>query len=379
MERRGRIRGHLLHCDACAHAFADILDAAITPEEAARYHEQLPFPPAVAAALEAQKQQQENAERLREALTAVLVVIWGKAQMHKMRRRAIAAGRRGSEEADPLWPQQVELAVLDDVGQETGRSLLCTVLHPPLITTTGEFRCLVRAADPALVGWSVRCTVATLANMGVTFGGTFQLTADGRGALAWLSASGLRAPADQKNPVLIPAAQIRWQVQPTSSRSLPTKSVAPVSDWMLLLGLASDPLETTGVQVWVQPAVSPVDRGQENAAQSFAVDAGTRFGLLADHDVFVSLFHVDLFGEVTRLLPGVLSVEQRFRAGHTRFLPEQINEEWTVSGPPGFDTVIAVATVQPLDTAGDLAALARMLAHLPPTQRSVGYWQFVVI
>lgn len=443
-EARGRVRGHLLSCQACALFMADTLAASAAADSTTNVSQPPLRPPA--RALEALGVRTEREGVVWTALQSLATdrVSWAQAEMDTVRRtlqgalllwaiaqaarRPRARGALGAREValertlgpDEEWPSQIDVEIVDSSGQPQGRTVRFEVIEPPTVTPTGEFLLALRTEESGVAGWFLCCTV-TIGGVKVTFSGELQEEVDNWGWQARIEATGL--PASQE-PVVIPLdpwvhLSLQERPQTEESRSQPTDLEA-IPAWALLVGArsgdrsavreeapgtvlpVSEAAETvpSELRLWVQPASSA--RGKvtytKGAMATFRVGEPIRIGFSASRDAYVYLLDVDAEGTVTLIFPSGNWKENHARGKQRYFLPREDEAlELPVEGPPGVETLIAIAAVQPVPVlaewqqAGedssqpprpvsqqDLARVTQALSRLPRGQWAVGQFQFVV-
>ena len=91
---------------------------------------------------------------------------------------------------------------------------------------------------------------------------------------------------------------------------------------------------------------------------SYEVGDSIRIGVRTSEDAYVYLFSIKSDGQIQQILPNELDSygqDNFVRAGQTKYFPPQdARYSFEVSGPTGLDKVLAVASIEPLDTS-DLA------------------------
>jgi hypothetical protein len=215
-ESRGRVRGHVLSCRACALALSQATAESMTPELTAKFSRSMPRPPE--AALKALGAQQTKEGMLWTNLQALAAgpTEWAKAEWDRVHAAmqqwlqelvsvpSPAFATRGNNE----WPRQLDVPVVDAAGQPLGRIVRFEIMQPPAVTKAGEFVCLLRTGEAGFTGGSLHCTVTTMEEFKVTFAGDCVRAAQ-RSWTAMIRASGLPMPIE---PVVIPLQSMELSV-----------------------------------------------------------------------------------------------------------------------------------------------------------------------
>lgn len=179
------------------------------------------------------------------------------------------------------------------------------------------------------------------------------------------------------------------------------RSVAPANEGLAEIPTieleAAPPLE---VRVWAEPASASrsIRPRPKHPDAVFKVGEHVRIGFFASRDAHIYLLDVDTEGKVTQIFLSGVWRENRVRGGQSYFIPTERDKfDLPVEGPPGVETLIAVATVGPAPVFADwqksselfsliqrplseseLARAAEALSRLPRGQWAVGEFQFVV-
>jgi hypothetical protein len=217
-ESRGRVRGHVLSCRACALALSQATAESMTPDLAATFSRPMPRPPE--AALTALGVRLAHAGTLWTNLQTLAAgpTDWAKAEWDRIRTamqqwlQELAAApspaftTRGSAERGN--DRHLEVPVVDAAGQSLGRTVHFQVVQPPAITKAGEFVCILHTSDPGFAGGSLRCTVTVSEEVKVTFTGECIQKAQGSWVVM-ISTAGLPTLAE---PLVIPARSVEFSV-----------------------------------------------------------------------------------------------------------------------------------------------------------------------
>ena len=129
---------------------------------------------------------------------------------------------------------------------------------------------------------------------------------------------------------------------------------------LLVFGFAQDGAVLSPQSIIVNPVpsfevetfVDKDDSGQR--VPSYEVGESIRIGVRSSEDAYVYLFSVKSDGRITQILPNQvdsLGQDNYVRADETKYFPpEGARYSFEIDGPNGLDKVIAVASLEPLDT-----------------------------
>ena len=102
---------------------------------------------------------------------------------------------------------------------------------------------------------------------------------------------------------------------------------------------------------WRGPAVWSCAEGDR---REFRVGERVRIGCRANRDSYLYLLDVDAACQVVQLLPSAVWPDNRLRANQDHFLPgDHDRYDLPVQGPPGVETLIALATTAPAPVFGN--------------------------
>ena len=215
-EWRGRVKGHVHSCEACALAFGDAIAQMreVLPAEAVR-----PVPQPPVAVLEAMGVRHRNGERVWSPLRTLANggIEWAQRELESV-RDAIETTLQFLSLPKPAWAHMgathastyMDAEVIDAAGQPRERKVRCEIVTPPTITKDGAFLLTVRTDATRLEGSTLLCTVESLEGIRVTFESTLQRATDGQGWEAVIQAEGL--PACEE-PVVIPTEMVYLSLQ----------------------------------------------------------------------------------------------------------------------------------------------------------------------
>jgi len=218
IEWRGRVKGHLLSCEACALAFGEVIaEAQVQPPVAVRA---LYRPPK--AVLEAMGVRDRHGSSMWTELRTLAArgVEWAQQECARV-YEAFRETLQFVMLPQPRWadlgtpemnvtpsPQYAEVELLDVSRQPCEGTIRCEILTPPTVTSDGAFLLAIRTVAPDLVDTTLRCTVDV--GMRVTFETMLQRAQDGHGWEAVINAEGL--PAGDE-PMVIPIELVHLSLQ----------------------------------------------------------------------------------------------------------------------------------------------------------------------
>lgn len=221
VEWRGRVKGHLLSCEACALAFGDVVaEAQVQHPVAVRALSRPPEP-----VLEAMGVQDRHGSYVWTELHALAVrgVEWAQQALTHV-HDAFRTTFQSPILPQPAWadmgfdmdpqvieasaaPVHAEVELLDASGQTCVGTRDFEILTPPTITSDGTFLLAMRTAANDLAGTTLHCTVNF--GMRITFETALQRIPESHGWEAMVRAEGF--PADE--PVVIPPELIHLSLQ----------------------------------------------------------------------------------------------------------------------------------------------------------------------
>lgn len=219
VEWRGRVKGHLLSCQACALAFGDVIAEAQAQHPVEAVHAMSRPPRAVLEAMEVQDHDGgsrwtalrtlaargiEWAQRewagVRDDLQANLQ-LWALAQQIRTHVEYVPVVGK-----IPVWPEHVAVKVVDPASQQQERVVLFDIVIPPTVTKNGHFLLTLHTKERGLIGGTLLCRVEAAEGVLVTFEGKLQHAANNQDLQVLITVEDLPAC---DGDVVIPMEQIR--------------------------------------------------------------------------------------------------------------------------------------------------------------------------
>lgn len=228
VERRGRVKGHLLSCEPCFLVYSEAAAEAME-QVASAFVSAQPMSRPPAHILEEMGMQdrsggvswtrlkglvdehvawaKEEWSRIAEALDLALRMWVPNKVPHMWAEVSLGEGVPMSEEES--WPSQIDVGVVDGAGHEQGRRVRFEVAEPPTVKA-GHFQLTLRTGEKGLEGSKLVCTVEAVERVRVTFESGLQRLPEDNCWQARIEADGLPM---QEESVVIPAGHVDFSMQ----------------------------------------------------------------------------------------------------------------------------------------------------------------------
>lgn len=238
-ELRGRLKGHLLRCESCALAVAEIYYEEVEAGRIVIGGSPLQAEPILRAVDALKPDGGIRWTPLRELVVDSSTWGWPKEMLAVAGRRLTATLDRfmqprlglglalgpgmGPENEDPNaaagWSDSEHINLVDDMGSPKARTVLFEISTPPTVTEDGVLRLQARTREAALEGTTLLCTVAVTEGARITFEGRLQAAAQGAGFEVEIKEEGIPFPQSSESPaaeprtVVIPKGHVTLTLQ----------------------------------------------------------------------------------------------------------------------------------------------------------------------
>lgn len=346
IETRGRMRGHLLSCTTCQETFANLLQE-LRPPEIVIAPRPMPQPPtAVLEAFGVQQHQkgvswswlqkraesgiasaQEKLEQLRESLRSLLVPLVFPKSAVTVRKNAVTvrAAAGAAPRNDDHWREYLEVKAVDAAGQSLAE-VQCQVVEPPTFRPTGEMRCIVRTQDARVAGGQLHCTITVAPDVFIDLTGELLPEKDNWGWQARLEERGFLTDGTEEPTV--PFGRVQWSITGA---------------------LGTEATSSLALRLWLQRVDPPAVTTAQQNGDTFRIGEHVRIGYSVNRDAYIYLFDIGTSGTITLFVPSPVWREHQVLGKERYFLPpERENSSLPVEGTPGTETLLAIASEQPL-------------------------------
>lgn len=132
------------------------------------------------------------------------VTHWISEQQKQLAQRQARIRMRGDQsDLTELWPEVIRVKVVDSNRQQQNRTVKWTLAEQPVIRPSGEFQTVLNTEEPGYAGGTLRCTVALVKGVKLTFTGTITPAKTYGYWRATVTASGLPVTNLEQDMILV--------------------------------------------------------------------------------------------------------------------------------------------------------------------------------